>query len=303
MEEHIKDAMAHKASANTALRQQALEHLHEELYQILAEIQRVCAQLGLHPFLQGGSAIGAYFDKGIVPWDDDIDVGLKREEYEAFIRKAPEIINPEYFIQCADTENDMPMVSLLKVRRNGTYFQENIWDDLPLHHGIFVDIMPYDKVPDNKCLQAVQRYIANKLENAVSNSVIWRHYFKRRLRTSSREDFIYSLKSCLWATFFCRRLCRRLYNCVSGAYNSKDCAFYNQVRQKRDHIAVISLNELESVPFGPLTSYIPSGVDTYLRHHYPNLRRTLPVEERESHMPRRIEFSDGSVFEEETISE
>ena len=51
-----------------------LKKLHLELYDILREIQRVCDQLGIKCFIQGGSAIGAFFEKEILPWDDDIDV-------------------------------------------------------------------------------------------------------------------------------------------------------------------------------------------------------------------------------------
>lgn len=287
----------HKKATSNSYRNEVLAHLHSELYDILAEILRVCDILGLHPFLQGGSAIGAFFDKGIIPWDDDIDLGLTRGEYEVFLHKAQSVMRPEYFVQSMESEPEMFMASLLKVRRNGTFFWEEGWNDVPLHHGIFVDIMPYDKVPDNIVLQTAQRLMLRKLENVLNHKSLWKYWFKRKLVTDSFGNFIYSLKSCLWATLFSRRWAYRTYNRLSSAFNNRNCKYYNQAKQRRDHIAVTSIEQLEKVPFGPLYAYIPGDVETYLHHHYPNLRPTLPENERESHMPRRIGFSDGSVFE------
>ena len=295
----IHNTFFHKTARQSREMNTALQKLHDELYDILAEILRVCEILELHPFLQGGSAIGAFFDNGIIPWDDDIDVGLTREEYTIFIAKAPQIINKDYFIQCFETEPNMLMLSLLKVRRNHTFFWEEAWNDIPIHHGIFVDIMPYDKVPDNKYLQQVQRFLCRKLENAFSNRMLWKYWYKHKLVTDSTENLIYSIKACLWGTLFPRKLTYKLYNKISSMFNkSKCCTYYNQVKQKRDHIAINSINNLQEVSFGPLTASVPGDVEIYLRNHYPNLRPTLPESERENHMPERIVFSDGSIFEE-----
>lgn len=296
MSQELNTATFHRPAVSSSQRDEALQQLHIELYKILAEILRVCNILGLHPFLQGGSAIGAFFDKGIIPWDDDIDVGLIRDEYEIFIEKGPSIINPEFFIQCCRTEPNMFMASLLKVRRNNTFFWEEVWNDVPLHHGIFVDIMPYDKVPDNICLQKVQRFILRKLENVISHKAIWKYWLKRKFMTDSLPNFTYCFKSCLWATLFSKQWAIRAYKRVSCIFNKRNCTYYNQAKQSRDHIAVTSIEHLKKVPFGPLEVCIPGDVETYLHHHYPNLRPTLPENERESHMPHRIEFSDGTSY-------
>ncbi len=295
----LRNAFGKKQALTSKERNAALLMLHNELYDILNEVLCVCRKLELHPFLQGGSAIGAYFDKGIIPWDDDIDVGLTREEYRIFIDKAPQIINEGYFVQCYETEPNIPSASYLKVRKNNTYIWSEVWNesDIPLHHGIFIDIMPYDMVPDNRLLQGMQRFICRKLEIAFSNRMLWKYWYKHRLITDTLDNLIYSIKACLWGTLFPRKMTYRLYNKVSAMFNgSKHCTYYNQVRQKRDHIAISSVRNLQEVQFGPLKACIPDNVEIYLRHHYPNLRPTLPESERESHMPERIEFSDGSVF-------
>ena len=83
-----------------------LARLHEELYRTLAEVVRVCEVCDIPYFIQGGSAIGALYNKGIVPWDDDIDVGMTRENYERFLREAPAHLSPDYFLEWFGTEEN-----------------------------------------------------------------------------------------------------------------------------------------------------------------------------------------------------
>ena len=71
-----------------------LERLHAELLDILAEVIRVCDLHGIPYFIQGGTAIGALFNRGIVPWDDDIDLGMTRENYDRFLEVAPSTLRP-----------------------------------------------------------------------------------------------------------------------------------------------------------------------------------------------------------------
>ena len=76
-----------------------LERLQATLYRILAEIKRVCDKHGIRYFITGGTAIGAYFWGKILPWDDDVDVGMPRADYERFARIAQEEMGEDYFLQ------------------------------------------------------------------------------------------------------------------------------------------------------------------------------------------------------------
>ena len=102
-----------------------LKRLHSELVTILKEIIRVCEILDIPYFIQGGTAIGAYFDQGIVPWDDDIDLGMTRDHYNRFLKEAPAVLAKGYFLQCFDTEPDTPFY-FAKVRKDGTLFVQDI---------------------------------------------------------------------------------------------------------------------------------------------------------------------------------
>ena len=63
----------------------SIEEVHESLKQMLRIIDSTCKENGIIYFLSGGTAIGAIREKGIIPWDDDMDIMLPREDYEKLI--------------------------------------------------------------------------------------------------------------------------------------------------------------------------------------------------------------------------
>ncbi|MDE7130134.1 MAG: LicD family protein, partial [Alistipes sp.] len=85
-----------------------LRQLHTELVDTLREVVRVCDAAAIPYFIQGGTAIGAHFFEGIVPWDDDIDLGMIRSDYERFLREAPSLLSDGYVLQEFSTEPSTP---------------------------------------------------------------------------------------------------------------------------------------------------------------------------------------------------
>ena len=70
------------------------------LLEIAKEFKRVCGLLNLNYFLDSGTLLGAIRHKGFIPWDDDLDVGMMRSEYEIFIKEAPALLATIFFMVC-----------------------------------------------------------------------------------------------------------------------------------------------------------------------------------------------------------
>ena len=149
-----------------------LAQLHTVLYEILGEVDRVCSLLDIPYCLIGGSGIGAFFEKAILPWDDDIDLGMTRENYQRFQREAPALLRPEYELQNVYTDPHCPYYFAKLMKRN-TLFEEALFSKVPMMKGIFVDIFPLDKVPDAPRPQLLQRKVGQFINCCLMGKEIW----------------------------------------------------------------------------------------------------------------------------------
>lgn len=273
-----------------------LARLHGELLDIMAEIIRVCEVCDIPYFIQGGTAIGALFNKGIVPWDDDIDIGMTRDDYERFLQLAPQYLRPQYFLEWFGTESNTPFY-FAKVKKNGTLFVEEMFRNMDIHHGIFVDIFPYDRIPDNKWLERLHRFRSRFWINCFIGKQIWLWRWCGRCEIDAPlpKSFVGCFPVRVVCSLFSReriyeKMCR-----VLGAYNGCDCKRVNIVRMPKDQIPRSDIENPVMMPFGGMTVRAPRNIESYLRHHYPNLRPELPEEEQINHAPYRLSFGDEEM--------
>ena len=116
----------------------------------LDEVKRICELHDIKYFLIAGTLIGAIRHKGFIPWDDDIDIGMMRSDYEKFIEACKTDLDKEhFFLQTPYTEKDSGDFELARIRLNNTKFIESYRKDLNIHHGIFVEVFPYDDLPES----------------------------------------------------------------------------------------------------------------------------------------------------------
>ena len=115
----------------------------------LSVLIEICEKLSIDYFLVGGSCLGAVRHNGFIPWDDDIDVGMTREDYLRFLAQAPEHLPKGYTLQTPYNCKQNPYF-YTKLRIDGTKFVEYRNRRVKMHHGIYIDIFPYDEVPDDE---------------------------------------------------------------------------------------------------------------------------------------------------------
>lgn len=135
----------------TAISDETLEQLKITLLEIMSDFDAFCKTHQLSYFLIGGTLLGAVRHKGFIPWDDDLDVVMPRDDYQRFIKLFHEEAQTKYVIQSIETDENY-WLPFAKLRKNLT-----LYDDLPTryvesHRGIFIDIFPLDHAqePDHK---------------------------------------------------------------------------------------------------------------------------------------------------------
>ena len=118
-----------------------------ELY-LLLEFDKVCREQGFTYFLDSGTALGAIRHGGFIPWDDDIDVGMPRKDYDRFMEIGQSYLPDNVFLQNRRTEKNYSRYAA-KLRLKGTIFPETD-SALYEHNGIFIDIFPFDNIAGNR---------------------------------------------------------------------------------------------------------------------------------------------------------
>ena len=270
-----------------------LAQLHRELRTILKEIVRICSVLNIKCFVTGGTAIGAYYFQGFVKWDDDIDLGMKRDDYEKFMKEAPSIISKGFFIQCIKTEPNTPFY-FIKVRKDNTLFVQQEFKDVKMHHGIFVDIFPFDNIPDNHLLAKTHirfvqylhgSFFRRQRKQAIMESMSFLPGWLSRIIATIR----YAVLKAIPREYFYWRL-----QVVSSLFNKKKCKYADVIVSSVDRMPSDSMNNLVSIKFEGIDVWAPKDLKGYLKNHYPKLKSPEMLESLWiNHAPYKISFSNN----------
>lgn len=136
-----------------------LRRLQGICLELVTEVDRVCRKNNIQYSLGGGTLIGAVREHGFIPWDDDADIAMTRNEYNRFVEACKKDLNHQkYYLQDHNSDPEYPW-GFSKLRMHGTKIVQIGQEDLKFQNGLFIDIFIYDHVPDG--------YIARR----------W-HYFK-----------------------------------------------------------------------------------------------------------------------------
>ena len=136
-----------------------LKKLQSVELEILGEIDRVCRKNGIKYSLTGGTLLGAVRHGGFIPWDDDADISMLREEFERFREVCKNDLDSSrfYFQNIDDTEGYRWGYG--KVRRKDSLFLRENQEDMPYEQGMFVDVFPRDGIPNGRLTSKIHKFI------------------------------------------------------------------------------------------------------------------------------------------------
>ncbi|WP_456485642.1 LicD family protein [Hydrogenimonas sp.] len=124
-----------------------LRAAQERMLELLEIFDDICKEEGLVYWLDHGTLLGAVREEGFIPWDDDLDVTMPREDYEKFLQIASHRLPETIFLQTKESGPASP-VHYAKLRdRRSTYVDK--WEEgrnIHYHQGIFIDIFPLNRI-------------------------------------------------------------------------------------------------------------------------------------------------------------
>lgn len=264
---------------------------------MLKDIIEFCKKNKIEYFIIGGTALGAVRHKGFIPWDDDIDIGMPRKDYNKFLLLAYKEWNRKdspYFFQYNESDVNTPY-TYAKLRLNDTIFSEYCNRNINMHQGIYIDIFPYDNMPDNKeeyknWFFQIQRltklYVMSKTPDISEKPITFNLKIKYIIRR-----IIYFLLKLLPKKLILKQIIK-----LSTKYNSMNtksmtCTCFPKMYC--EYCDIQDLYPLKEYKFEELSVLGPNNMDKYLKNHYGNYMKLPPEKDRIGHKPYNFKLKDN----------
>lgn len=273
--------------------QDTISKVQAVICEIMQQIDTICRRHNLTYFAIGGTALGAVRHQGFIPWDDDIDIGMPRKDYEAFMRYAAEELPQGYFLQTFATEKKTPFY-FAKIRKDNTKFVEFYLRDLDIHQGIFVDIFPFDNVPDNPVVEKLhyrlcrffyQAYLCKSLTTVCSSRLRSKDNYKGIVCKQITRRILHTLLLPVPKKWIYGILDR----CVR-MFNNKPCKELAHIVRRRLRARQDILYPIQYLPFEDFMMPVPNDYHSYLSAQYTNYTNLPPESKRVGHLPYMAEF-------------
>lgn len=142
-----------------------IERVHKNQNYILKVFNQFCSEHNIHYTLDYGTMLGSVRHKGFIPWDDDIDIAMLRSDYDKFLNLAGNHLNENLFIQTYESDPGF-IHSFARIRLNDSLALQEDWKNLQCHHGIFIDIFPYDTIPKDTEERIKHEYLIHIIQEA-----------------------------------------------------------------------------------------------------------------------------------------
>lgn len=259
--------------------------------EIAREIKRVCEENDIRFFLLGGTYLGAVRHQGFIPWDDDMDLGMLRGEYEKFCRIAPEKLGPDYCLQTWYTEPNYGL-PFGKVMKRGTVYLESKKSRRLQENGIYVDIFPFDSVPQD--LQQRQKLAKHLLR-----------LYRLRLMKCGYKPWMEEEKV-LWhkrlgylfyqfqALFCGKQALARDYDALAEAQPDTDTVSEQSGMAQPLYVRRAWCEDLVNYTFEGEQFPAPRAYDEFLTIYYGDYMQLPPEDQRENrHQIVQVDFGDG----------
>jgi lipopolysaccharide cholinephosphotransferase len=275
--------------------QETLKKIQQVQADILKDVLELCKKYKIDTFVIFGSALGVVRHQGFIPWDDDIDIGMFREDLSRFKRAVKKELSDRYeFLTCGINHNYACTVT--HFQKIGTQFISNDMKKCDCTPGINIDIFIYDHLADGFFSRRYQYFMT------------W--FLGRLLYLSGKGEPVIPYKGV--KKWICKKICDlarfglrlfhitpikiyRMFQRISQMYRNRKTEYYaafetptpwlNKMRKE-------DIYPLREMPFRDFTVCIPKNTHQHLTKIFGDYMKLPPKEKRVNHRPWKIDFGE-----------
>lgn len=269
----------------------SLERLQETQREIVKVIDSICKEADIDYFIDSGTLLGAIRHDGFIPWDDDIDLGMLKKDYDRFCEIAPTLLPDGYSLHLAtNTPGYAPLWA--KVFKDGTRFMDPPAFESGCQQGIFVDIFPFcalDADP-KKARRQIRKARSLQLKSYLH------HISKPRLPASVPfKGLIHKGCAAIHATIAKTWKPEKLQEAFDHVFDTNDPSanLVNAAYPTGRAFEAEWLTPTQDVMFDDLILQAPHDSASYLTALYGDYMKLPSESERYTHAPVVLDFGDG----------
>lgn len=272
---------------------ETLDKLHRVEVNALKDIATVCEANGIGYWAVFGTLIGAIRHHGFIPWDDDMDIAMFRDDYDKFVAVFDKQLGEKYDLMTPLREKGYAS-AVTRVEIKGTRFVPEMLRKSTCKQGIFIDIFVYDKVSNDPHQYRKQVKKARLLSMLLfligsPHPVIQIGGFKEKVAKGICRIAHYTLKLFPWLR------CSIYKSFIQNAMKANDASgenytIFQSVNPDRCIVNQADVLPLTKVPFDGIEISVPKNYDSILRHVYGDYMQLPAESERVNHRPIELDF-------------
>lgn len=278
---------------------EVLKRLQDTELDILKKFDAMSQKYGMKYCCLFGTTLGQVRHGGFIPWDDDIDIAVMREDYEKLKELVPKEFGDGYKFVDGSTEPRYPF-STGRIMKKGTEFRMLSMKNCKFESGIFLDLFCFDWLPDDpKKLKKAKRrcWVAEKM-NVLRNMPFPNLPYKG-------FKFYLVRAACAVAAFFMKILPRKFLQKrvkkaaqVMGGKETNTIGWPFGIKPDKNIYARDVIFPLQRKPFEDMTVGMPNDPDKMLRQQFgPDYMTPLPEGQRSFIVPYKLSFGDEPAEE------